>query len=382
LSTTLITTQNEPSNKEFCALAISDSGIAYARVLYPLQDAAAIFQANQTNDNLPQRPDVLAATTANTIAVNAAATTATKSNTSSSASLSLPSLRENTKLPLLKECEFFPYAQRGQEQLQECLGVIASKYSLRNIKCSVVLHPQYYRLLLINTPNVPANEYKEAAKWQIKDMIDYPLEDITLDIFIPPGFEKLNPAKLHVVAAQASFLRNITNVVRQNLLNLVAIDIHEFAIRNLIAKIARPNIPLGFIHVERDACLLMIIKDAQIRFIRQIPIGTGVDVTSELFDFTKIAGEVERSLDYYIAEIEDDVPTDFYTLPTMNIEDEVDSRLVTAINKKVAITIKPLPLNNIVATDNDGNGTNLSMETQKSCCIAIGGALRQLEENS
>jgi|GEM_PF-1359901 len=307
-------TTTEENRKSSCAIEISDAGIAYASVYYPL----------------------------------------------------------GGQRPVLKECEFFPRTGAsdydGLNQLQDQIAIVADKYGLKGVVCNLILHPKYYRLLLTDIPKVAPNEYREAVKWQIKDMIDYPIADTTLDIFMSSAFSKLLPAKLYVVVAKTSFILNVVNIIHQNFFNLVAVDIREFAIRNLLNFLVAPEKPVGFLHFEANDCLFIIVENRQLSFVRHIPLVTAIN--DGFFDSTKLLDEIQRSLDYYGAELKQRVPVECLLSPTVSPE----SKIVIDISKKSPLKVTPLSLNRIVQVD---GSRELDFELQKACYLAVGGALRR-----
>ena len=92
----------------------------------------------------------------------------------------------NPTVPEITICDFQPYQSSDQlsnDLLKEYLAKIVSKHNLKKTQCTWILHPDYYHLTLVDTPNVPQSEYKTAVRWQLKDIINYSLEDMSVDIF-------------------------------------------------------------------------------------------------------------------------------------------------------------------------------------------------------
>lgn len=303
----------EKNRKELCAIEIGDTGVAYARVYYP-------------NTN---------------------------------------------KKPFLRECDFQPYPNNEQEQLRSCITTLVEKYNLKDIACNWVLLPQDYRLFLIDAPRVSPEEYKAAARWQIKDMVDYAMEDTALDVFTSPPFSNFEQQKIYAVAARSSLLRKTSAIISQTSLSLNAIDIQEFAIRNLLAPLAEQDRSVGFVHLEKNNCLLIIVKNEQIYFVRNIPLNAETLVQSS--NIVKLASEIQRSLAYYSNELGQDKLTEFFTPPMANIS-TARSTLTDAIAQQNSLTIRTIPLGEIV---NIEHTRSLSPEIQESCYRVIGGALRK-----
>lgn len=312
----LIKSPIDKIRKDQCSLEISDAGIAYARILHPAG---------------------------------------------------------NAHLPILKECMFFPFPNsHNQDQLQASLASIARTYNPKGASCNWVLAPGNYHLLLTNIPSVSPEEYKIAVRWQIKDMIDYPIGDTTLDIFIPPSFSDVDLQKLYVVAAQSSFLRRTSASIKQASFELTTIDIREFAVRNLLSMLSTEGKSLGFLHFDKRECLFVITRNNQLCLTRNIPFDTTAEQSAIL---SKLANEIQRSLDYYSGELKQDILTEVFTPPAA----ELDGDFINTIKQKTSLTVSPLPLNRIVKTERE---QTLTPEIQKMCYLAIGGALRKSEEKT
>jgi len=276
----------------------------------------------------------------------------------------------NQTSPEITICDFQPYQNNSQfspDKLEEYLVKIVSLYNLRKTPCNLVLHPDYYRLTLINTPNVPMAEYKQALRWQIKDIISYPLEDVAVDIFYPDEPEK-SLKKIYVIAAQKSFLQNITDIIQKCDLLPIAIDIREFAIRNLIAKMAKQNESIGVLNIIKENCLMVLVKQYNIHFVRYMPINMA-NIKSG--NYNELITEIQRSFNYCQTELNQEIPSKFLMSSKENLDHDIVQNIAQLLNKELAI----FTLKEIV---NFKTQVNQQMET--NCWIAVGGALRNSDK--
>ncbi|MDR1057904.1 MAG: hypothetical protein LBL17_05120 [Coxiellaceae bacterium] len=281
-------------------------------------------------------------------------------------------------------CDFQAYQNGNQftpDLLKECLTKFVVQYNLKNTQCNWVLHPDFYRLTLIDTPNVPQAEYKQAARWQIKDIISYPIEDATIDILYPD--ELIKPLKkIYVIAAQQSFLQKIVDVIQSCNLLPIAIDIREFAIRNLITKIVNQNETSGFLSFIKENCLMILIKQSHIQFIRYMPInpsniknGNYSDLITEIHrsfsycqtELSQEASTKEQSLDNCKTELNQELPNKFWMPPQENLDANIMHDIATHLNKElVTFTLKEVV--NLKIT--------INQQLESNCWVAVGGALR------
>ncbi|MEG1118698.1 MAG: agglutinin biogenesis protein MshI, partial [Janthinobacterium sp.] len=71
-----------------------------------------------------------------------------------------------------------------------------------------------YQLLTLDAPNVPPEELKTAVRWRLKDMIDFPAADATVDVIDIPA-DKNGPGRAQSLFAVAA--RNTAVAQRQAL---------------------------------------------------------------------------------------------------------------------------------------------------------------------
>lgn len=266
----------------------------------------------------------------------------------------------DTAKPEITICEFRPYqnqnnTQLDYEQLKDCLIKIVADHDLKKSNCNWVLHPDYYRLTLINTPNVPLAEYKKAVRWQIKDIINYPIEDATIDIFYPDEMER-TLKKIYVIAAQNSFLQRIVNIIQDCELYPIAVDIREFAIRNLATNLSTQNKETScLLNITKESCLVVLIKQQNIQFVRRIPVGSD------------LATELQRSFNYCQTELNQELPTKFFMLPSADFEQNTVQNIAKNLEKEILI----FDLQKTAHFQ-----TPIDQRIESDCWAAVGGALR------
>lgn len=104
----------------------------------------------------------------------------------------------------------------------------------------VMLRTDQYQMLQIDAPNVPAEELRQAARYQIREMVDTHLDDLTIDVLkVGDGQQKSN--LLFVVVTNNSVVREATELCQSADWPLSVIDIHEIAQRNLQTALATRN---------------------------------------------------------------------------------------------------------------------------------------------
>ncbi len=104
---------------------------------------------------------------------------------------------------------------------------------LKGLEASFMLRPEQYQLLQIDTPAVPPEELRAAARYQIRDMINTHVDDVTLDVMRVGDDRQKGKSHLFVVAATNAVVRSVLELGDAMHWAVAVIDIQETAQRNL-----------------------------------------------------------------------------------------------------------------------------------------------------
>lgn len=124
---------------------------------------------------------------------------------------------------------------------------------LKGGEAVAMLRPEQYQLLQINSPPVAPEELRAAARYQIRDMLDVHIDDVTLDVMkVGDGQQKVNE-QLFVVAASNAVIHQVLDLGTALNCSVRVIDIQEMAQRNLQTAVAKQA---GLTH-RAEACLVL-----------------------------------------------------------------------------------------------------------------------------
>ena len=113
-------------------------------------------------------------------------------------------------------------------------------FDLEGLEVKVLLRPDQYQLLEIKAPAVAPDELRAAVRFKIRDMLDFPIDEVTLDLMRAGDGRHEGPAQLFAVAARNSLIRDVLDLCHAMRWTVLVIDIHEMAQRNLqTALVAR-----------------------------------------------------------------------------------------------------------------------------------------------
>lgn len=258
------------------------------------------------------------------------------------------------------------------------LTQLVKEQKLEEALCNCVMPPESHTLLLIEAPDVQAEELKAAVRWRIKDLIDFHIDDAVIDVFeIPeqnaaPGRARL----MYAVAARASKIQENVENIEKTSLNLEAVDIPELAIRNVTALLDDDIRGVAFLYLSTNSGLITLTRQGALYLSRNIDVGTEQMIsesgTDELHPETqraldKVVLEVQRSLDYYESHFSQPPITSLVIAP---MEKEV-AGVLPYLSANLGIAVSMLDLNSVLDIKEP-----ISDELQSKCLLAIGAALR------
>lgn len=167
--------------------------------------------------------------------------------------------------------------------------------------CATLPHTSY-SLVQLETPEVPDDELREAMRWRVRDLIDFPVEHAVIDVFpLPESHRPGAPALLYVVVAQSAAVDALVDALHDAGLDVAAVDIVEMAMRNLSLHFDRPDRPRAYLNLQAGQTVIEIADGAQVYLSRRVMQGLDIDADPTLLQaqMEGLALEVQRSLDYF-----------------------------------------------------------------------------------
>lgn len=253
------------------------------------------------------------------------------------------------------------------------LGQQAGGIGLGNTRLTSVLPNGSYQLVLVQLPDVPANEVKSAIRWQIKDLLDFPVDEAVVELFDMPELStKKDQSMAYAVATRRHNVQEHIELLHDAGLSLDVIDIPELCTRNIATLLPQDADGVAFLHFAENHGTLTVTRQGVLYLIRQIEKGLAAMDAAAGDDFgraelvSKIVLETQRSLDYYESHFDYRPVTELVLAPGSNIGGLADS-----LHEELGLTISSLDLNGMFETK-----TTMSTDEQSDCLLAIGAALR------
>jgi MSHA biogenesis protein MshI len=236
-----------------------------------------------------------------------------------------------------------------------------------------VLEMGCYQLLQVAPPDVPANELREAIRWQIGDLIEYPAEEAVVDVFhIPRGNQRQQAKSAYVVAAHRNEVTERIGWMREARLKIRAIDIPELVLSTLLNHVPDTGRSVGFLYFSADIGTIVISSGQELCLARNLPFGTRslTDEAGHLESTVNaIALEIQRSFDFYERTFAQMPVGSLVVAPQQFDADE----LLTGLHTALGIDVTMLDLQQIVECSDS------LLPQAGRCLLAIGAALRTEE---
>jgi len=269
----------------------------------------------------------------------------------------------------------------------------------RRSKVTAVLPDASYQILLLEVPNVPADEVNDAARWQVKDLLDFPVDETVVEVFRLPRQSTVDgkPIGYAVAARRRSILEHIELFKSANL-PLDVIDIPELCQRNVATLLPQDEHGVAFLHFTQNRGILTITRQGVLYLVRRIEKGHGainaaatgefavadlepsseLDILREPDEYPQgddlsrsdlvstIVSEIQRSLDFYDSHYDCPAVSELILSPGSNF-----GGLAKALNDQLGLAVSSLNLNRLFEMQSE-----MSSQEQSACLLAIGAALR------
>jgi MSHA biogenesis protein MshI len=182
------------------------------------------------------------------------------------------------------------------------LRSLRRRRSLQRHRNIAVLPRAAYRLVPLDAPELPREEWRQAARWQLKDLVDFPVEAASIDVLEVPGdpARRRTPQMLAIAAAHEA-LRPLVQAGHVAGAPWQALDIAETALRNISALVETEGRAQALLHVGEHETLLVITAAGELLLARQLDTTlarlTAGSATEREEAFDHVGLELQRTLD-------------------------------------------------------------------------------------
>ena len=209
--------------------------------------------------------------------------------------------REPNRKPEIAVCD--TYRKEGADAAT--LARLRKEFKLDEYRCTLLLKSEEYQVHQLDAPSVPVAEMKNAVRWRVKDLIDYPLEAATIDVFeIPVDFNATARKRtVCAVTARNSVIEACVAPFNAAGVPLAAIDIPDLAQRNIAALFETAGRGVAMLAFYEKEAILTFTCGGELYLARRIDNSLAqlldADAGRRNQHFERIALELQRSLDNF-----------------------------------------------------------------------------------
>ena len=166
---------------------------------------------------------------------------------------------------------------------------------------AVLQHAQY-QLLTLDAPDLPREEWRDAIRWHLKDMVEFAVDTAGIDVIeIPAHPQQRRRASVMAVAAPRSALAPLADAGTDAGLPWHAIDVPETALRNIAVLCTESGRGEALLHVGRSHSTLVLVAQGELLVTRHIEATleqlTDPDEAARQQNYERASLELQRTLD-------------------------------------------------------------------------------------
>ncbi|GAB4175955.1 MAG: hypothetical protein OHK0026_11600 [Rhodocyclaceae bacterium] len=187
----------------------------------------------------------------------------------------------------------------------DMLARLRRTFGLTRHRCTTALDFGEYQLLQVDAPAVPPEELKSAVRWHVRDLLEYPADEATIDVLEIPvdGAVQGHGRSLFAVCAPNLVVGKYVRLFQSADIPLAVIDIPETAQRNLAALLEPVGRGVAMLAFGAQAGLLTFTFGGELYLARRIDIGApalaGSEGEARVALLDRIVLELQRSLDHF-----------------------------------------------------------------------------------
>ena len=281
--------------------------------------------------------------------------------------------RESGVRPLVSQIASYPI-ETGRA---DAAKILAQRLRLDRFSCETLMSAGEYQLLTVDAPNVPPAELKAAIRWSVQGLIDFHIDDATVDVLdIPPEPGSSGAAHaMYAVVTRNDLVKHHIDRFQEAAIPLSVIDIAETAQRNIgVLCEATDERAVALLYAAETHSLLTVNFKGELYLARRIELGFEQlfrhdDEGAREAGLNRILLEVQRTLDVFERQ--------YHFVPVGKLvvaPEPKDSGMRACFAKNLDLPVVSLELGEIV---DFAEGLEPDLETQWKHFHLIGAALRQ-----
>lgn len=197
-------------------------------------------------------------------------------------------------------------------QQRQFLKDKVSQLNLQGMPAKVLLPERDYQVFLIERPQVPDEEKKDAIRWQITEYIDFPIEQAVVDfIELPQKANSESAPMLYVIVSTKNKIDETISWVTASGLKVKSIDIYQSALRHIAMHLENAEEGQALLHLEEEKSHLILFKEKTLYMMRDLDLGLNIlkslpqeETVEHISMYQDLSLEIQRSFDYCASNLQ------------------------------------------------------------------------------
>lgn len=184
------------------------------------------------------------------------------------------------------------------------LRTLRRQHGLQRHQRLLVLQRHQYQLLPAEAPDVPREHWSDAVRWQLRDLVGFPVADAQIDLLeIPAETNQRGRPSVLAALAPRQELAPIAEAALRARAPWKVMDLPETALRNLAALLEEPGRGIALLLIGDSHCTLVITASGELLQSRHIDVTAAQiaepDAALRQQAFDRAGLELQRTLDSF-----------------------------------------------------------------------------------
>ena len=254
------------------------------------------------------------------------------------------------------------------------LKALRRRYKLQHHQRLLVLQRHQYQLLPTDAPEVPREHWPDAVRWQLRDLVSFPVADAQIDLLdIPAETNQRGRPSVLAALAPRQALAPLAETAWRARAPWEVMDLPETALRNLAGLLEEPGRGVALLLIDDSHCTLVITAGGELLQSRQIDVTAAQlaepDHTVRQQSFDRAGLELQRTLDSFERLFSR------VTLSRLLVVNDTSDAFADYVRELLYVPVVRLRIEDCIDFDSAALDSGLSASTVSP--IAIGAALRR-----
>lgn len=234
-------------------------------------------------------------------------------------------------------------------QPAEALAALFQQQAPPELPCQISLSHHFYQMLLVDNPNVPDAELRDAVKWRLKDLVTQPIDKLVLDVFrLPADAYRGRMSMLYAALVEQERVASLVTLCEQHGLTLQEIGIAELALAQVSRRLdGLENRGVALLFLTGHDGSINLAENGYLYLTRTLELqaggyGSQGDPAHDPAD--NLALDIQRSLDFYESQLGKSGVSRVY-LVSESIEQH---HWCEALSQRLPVQVMDFPLQEIV----------------------------------